>query len=257
MRKKIVFIGAGNIATRLATEFFNKGNDILCIYSKTKDSARILAEKLNSEWTTDLLYLPPEADIYFLTIPDQYIDEHIDKINFGRGIAIHCSGSLNIDIFQGKVENFGVFYPLQTFSKTRIINFNKVPVCIESNDNEILRVLKDVGNQISDDVRIIDSNSRKFLHIAAVFVCNFVNHMYSIADNILKMNNMQFDMLVPLMEETLKKAMVSEPQLAQTGPAIRNDENIVKKHLELLSFSQDFHDLYKMISSSISDFHEN
>jgi predicted short-subunit dehydrogenase-like oxidoreductase (DUF2520 family) len=254
MKKKIVFIGAGNIATRLATEFYNKGNEILYIYSKNINSAKIMANEVKSKYTDDLRSIPSNVDLYFLVIPDQFVEEHINNINVGNGIVIHCSGSLNIDIFKGKVKNYGVFYPLQTFSKSRLISFSHVPVCIESHDPLILELLNELGNQISGDVRQIDTDARLILHLAAVFVCNFVNHMYSVADDILETNHLPIEILYPLMEETLKKARLSKPQNAQTGPAKRQDKNIINKHLELLSYSQDFYDLYKTITNSISTY---
>jgi len=255
MKRDIVFIGAGNLASLLAKEFFDKGNNILSVYNKTENSARILANVVSADWTNDLKNLPPKADFYFLAVPDQFVEEIIKKVEHVNGIIVHCSGSLGINIINEKHIKGGVFYPLQTLSKERDISFLEVPVCIESNDNESLEDLLELGSQISDDVRIVDTKTRQLLHVAAVFVCNFVNHMYTIGEDILIGNDIHTDILKPLMKETFNKAVDKSPKNVQTGPALRNDHNIVKKHLDLLSYNPNFQDVYRMVSNSISSIH--
>ncbi|MFC2117970.1 Rossmann-like and DUF2520 domain-containing protein [Bacteroidota bacterium] len=257
MRKKIVFLGAGNVATQLSVALSGAGNEIVSIYSRTEKSAQLLGEKINSNYTFKIEEIPSDADIYFLTVPDLVSESLISDIPSNNGMLVHCSGSLDIDIFKNKTKNYGVFYPLQTLSKLNSVNFTEVPVCIEANNTINQDILHNLAKQISTDVRLIDTETRKYLHLAGVFACNFVNHMYSIADNILKDKKIKNDILFPLIEETMKKALSLGPENIQTGPAIRNDKNIIKKHLELLSFYPEFQNLYKILSKSISDYHSD
>lgn len=253
--KKIVIIGAGNLATRLSIALGTSGNKILSIYSKTADNAEKLAKILNTHWTNELQSIPNDGDIYILAIPDQVIIDVLTKCNFGSALVVHCSGGIGIEIFKNKIKNYGVFYPLQTFTKSREVNFKKIPICIESDNTYNRKILIDLGNQISDDVRLIDSAHRKVMHLAAVFACNFVNYMYTCAYEILENKQINPEILKPLMVETLNKAISLNPVKAQTGPALRNDKNVIKKHLELLSFSTEIHELYKILSEDILDFY--
>jgi len=147
--------------------------------------------------------------------------------------------------------NFGVFYPLQTFSKQKKIKFRNIPFCIEANNKKNENILKNIADKISDKVFIINSEQREYIHIAAVFSCNFTNYFYSVSEKLLKKNNIDFNILLPLIQETTQKIKKFKPSEVQTGPAARNDIKIIKKHLEKLKKNPEQQKLYNLISKNI------
>lgn len=251
MSLNFCFIGAGNLATHLSKAFQNKGFIISQVYSRTEQSANKLAETLSTKYTTSVSEIDWNADIYFVAIKDSAFDEVLSKINFGNKLVVHCSGSLPLSAIEKYSDNFGVLYPLQTFSKKREIDFNEIPVFIEANSVKNEKQILEITCQISDSVSVINSDKRKALHISAVFACNFVNHFYTIAAEILKSKDIPFDVLKPLILETAKKVQEIKPEKAQTGPAIRFDKNIINEHLKELNSFSDYRQLYKSISKSI------
>jgi len=251
---KIVFIGAGNLATNLATELFFCGFQIVQVYSRSQKSAKELAKKVNSEFTCDLSEISAKANLYIISVKDDAISEIIEKVDFGNKLVVHTAGSISISVFQAKAANFGVFYPLQTFSKEKIIKFSEIPICLEANSLENLELLHSVASKISTDVRIISSEQRKTIHLAAVFACNFSNHLFAIAEKILNDNEISFDILKPLLLETIDKALINKPQIVQTGPAIRGDHEVMTHQLAMLKENNNFAEIYRLLSKSIQDF---
>jgi predicted short-subunit dehydrogenase-like oxidoreductase (DUF2520 family) len=166
-------------------------------------------------------------------------------------LIFHCSGSLPLSALNKYSENIGVFYPLQTFSKSRDVDFSEIPIFIESNSIKNEELLIKIASEISNSVSVLNSEKRKTLHISAVFACNFVNYFYSIAADILKSKDIPFDVLKPLILETAQKVQEIHPEKAQTGPAVRFDENIINTHLQELNNFSDYQQLYKSISKSI------
>ena len=154
-----------------------------------------------------------------------------------------------------KHNNYGVFYPLQTFSKSRDIDFSTIPVCIEANTEKNYTLLNKLGNALSNDVRAVSSSQRKGLHLAAVFVCNFVNHLYAMGANVCKENDLPFEVLKPLILETANKVMGLHPSEAQTGPAKRNDKKTMKNHLKALD-NKEHKKIYKLLSKAIKNTYE-
>jgi predicted short-subunit dehydrogenase-like oxidoreductase (DUF2520 family) len=181
------------------------------------------------------------------------MEEVLPKLKLSDELIVHTSGSVSMDILEPYSENYGVFYPLQTFSKDREINIREVPFLVEANriDNEDLLV--DLGNHLSDRVMLVDSVRRQYIHIAAVFASNFSNHMYDIAHTILQEQDLDFDLLSPLILETAAKATTIGPDRAQTGPARRKDNKIMKKHMEMLRDNPAAMEIYRRISDSIKD----
>lgn len=248
----IVLIGAGNVATHLGKALEKSGNKILQVYSYTNQSARVLANKINADFTCNLNELNLNADIYIVSVKDDAVYSIISQIKLKKAIIFHTSGSLPLSVFEAHFKHFGVFYPLQTFSKSKKLDFNKVPICIEANTPETLKVLRILGEQVSKQVISIDSNQRKKLHLAAVFACNFSNYMYAVADDILNENNMSLDILKPLIIETAQKIKENSPRKMQTGPAIRNDVNVMETHLKLLENHPEYQSVYALLSKLIS-----
>lgn len=255
MSLKICFIGAGNLATQLSKAFYNKGLSVLQIYSRTEKSAKILADNLSTEYTTSLKDIK-SADIYIVVLKDSVIDNVLSQIDFKNKLIIHCSGSLPLSVLSKYSTNCGVLYPLQTFSKDREVDFSILPIFIEASSEENEKLIIEIATEISNNVSILNSEKRKLLHISAVFACNFVNHFYTISSNILNSKDISFDILKPLILETAQKVQEIEPHEAQTGPAVRYDENIISSHINELEGNNNYGELYNSISKSIFEHHK-
>lgn len=248
---KIVLIGAGNVAWHLAPALKKQGHEIVAIFSRTKKSAVALAKKVRSNAVSKIEDIPPTADLYILALQDKAISEVARSLSFIPKNIVHTSGSVPVSVFPRKFRNTGVFYPLQTFTKSRKVNFKEIPLLIESNDPKTKKLLLNLANSISEHVQFITSEKRKKIHLAAVFANNFVNYLYSIASDILKENQLPFDLLKPLILETALKIKESSPEKIQTGPARRADTEIIRSHLKLLSGKKERKAVYDLISKSI------
>lgn len=250
----IVFIGAGNLATNLAKALYRKGFRIVQVYSRTEASARSLAEVVEAEFTTDLNDINPFARLYIVSLKDSAFIELLPAIAAGKkkdALLVHTAGSLPLSVWNGTVEHYGVFYPMQTFSKQREVDFREIPFFIEASSAEDTELLKAVAATLSERVYEADSEQRKSLHLAAVFTCNFTNHMYALAAELLEKYHLPFDVMLPLIDETARKVHALQPKSAQTGPAIRYDENIINDHLGMLSDDSEMQKLYELVSRSI------
>ena len=249
----IVFIGAGNLATNLAKALYHKGFRIVQVYSRTMESARTLAEKVEAEYTTDLQEISKDAKLYIVSLKDAALVDLLPQITEGKqnSLLVHTAGSIPMSIWEGHTERYGVFYPMQTFSKQRTVDFRQIPVFVESNSAADTQTLKDIASVLSEKVYEATSEQRKSLHLAAVFTCNFTNHMYALAAELLKKYQLPFEVMLPLIDETARKVHELEPRLAQTGPAIRYDENVINNHLQMLSDEPGMQELYRLISESI------
>ena len=250
---KIVLIGAGNVATHLGSALKEKGFSIVQVYSRTMDSAMRLGEKLAAKSTDNLAEIDSDADIYLFSVKDSILEEVITQLPKNTGLWIHTSGSIPIDVFAGQTARYGVLYPLQTFSKNREISFNNIPLFIETHLSEDEKILKEIATQLSTTVIPLSSEKRNYLHLAAVFACNFTNHLYHIASQILEGNDLSYELLLPLIEETAKKVKTLHPEMAQTGPAARHDKNVIDRHLHLLANDSNKEEVYRILSKSIWD----
>jgi predicted short-subunit dehydrogenase-like oxidoreductase (DUF2520 family) len=257
MSHRFVFIGAGNLATRLSAEFQKNGFTIEQVYSRSKNSAKLLAEKLRTNYTTSCSNISRETDGYFIALKDAAFEEVLPQVKFNNKLLVHCSGSMPLSCIENYSKNIGVFYPLQTFSKGREVDFSEIPVFIEANSAENEKKLIKIAKKISGRVIVLNSEKRLNLHIAAVFACNFVNHFYAIAAEVLKSKQIPFDVLQPLILETALKVQEMKPSEAQTGPAVRFDKNVISKHLDALESFPEFQELYENISELIFKFHQN
>ena len=256
MSLNFCFIGAGNLATQVSHTFVNKGYKIVQVYSHTEKSAKILADKVHCSYTTSTSEINKTADVYFVALKDSVLEEVLSLIDFQNKLVVHCSGSLPLSVLEKYSKNTGVFYPLQTFSKKRTIDFYSVPIFIESNSTHNEAILFRLAEKISNSVFILNSDKRKKVHIAAVFACNFVNHFYTIASEILKEGNISFEVLKPLILETAQKVQKMNPEKVQTGPAVRFDKNIISDHLNVLKEKSEIRELYKTLSESIFEYHK-
>ncbi|MDX9695004.1 MAG: DUF2520 domain-containing protein [Bacteroidales bacterium] len=252
---RIVILGAGNVATHLALALKKSDQKITFIYNRTINSAKELALKVGADYSDKIHEIPADADIYIIAVKDDAIDDISRNLNIHNGIVVHTSGGISIDVFQKRFKNVGVFYPLQTFSKIRAIDFSEVPVFIEANNAETKKSLLHLAQSISKSVTEADSEKRKGIHLAAVFSCNFINHMFTIGSELMKKSDSSFDLLKPLILETVNKALELQPKNAQTGPAIRNDKTVQENHLKLLEEYPEFEKIYRFVSESIYKSH--
>tara|TARA_B100000902_G_scaffold25426_1_gene30546 strand:+ start:743 stop:1489 length:747 start_codon:yes stop_codon:yes gene_type:complete len=242
--KNISIIGSGNIATHLAIAL---EKSIYQIYSRKIDNAKQLAEKVNAKFTNKIENIK-ESNIIILCVPDNAIKEIILKINANK--IIHTSGNTNINIFNKKFDNYGVLYPVQTFNKNIKIDLFNVPICIEANNSIFLDEINYISQSISNHVVFMSSSKRRQLHIAATFASNFSNQMFSIADDILNKSEIEFNILMPLIKQTIKKINNNKPKKVLTGPAIRKDRETIKKHLESIT-NEEIKKIYKIITQNI------
>jgi predicted short-subunit dehydrogenase-like oxidoreductase (DUF2520 family) len=247
---KITLIGAGNVATQLGLALLKEGYLISQVYSKTSRSASILSKKLKAKAITDLKKLELDAAIYIIAVKDDAINQVAKHLELKDQIVVHTSGSVSVDALKNVSKNHGVFYPLQTFTKNKKLKFKNVPVCIEGNNKSTSTTLQYFAKSISSNVQVINSDQRKVIHLAAVFACNFTNHMYAIAEEILKKNKLSLDLLQPLIEETALKIKTTSPAQAQTGPAVRGDQKIMEEHLKMLG-DKKLKEIYEVVSGNI------
>ncbi len=250
---RILLAGSGRVAGHLAEALQENGHIIAGVVSRTADHAKRLGERMGAPWYDLSPQVLPPAEVVIYAVSDQALEEVIETVPPGRMLALHTSGSLPLDIFREKAENYGVLYPLQTFTEGRQIDFREIPLCIEANTPENEERLQALAVSLSRRVVHVNSEQRITLHLAAVLVNNFVNHLFVVADELLQQKNLPFDLLQPLMEETVAKALSMGPEKAQTGPAARNDENVIKKHLDLLSWTPGRQKIYRLLTESILD----
>lgn len=250
----IVLVGAGNLAVNLAKALRRKNFRIIQVYSRTTESASSLAEITGAGWTTDSQHITREAGLYIVAVPDAVLPGLLPRIvarNPGA-LFVHTAGSIPVEIWKDTAATrYGVFYPLQTFSRQREADFAEIPVFIEANLPEDAGVLREIAGKLTGKVIETDSEQRKNIHLAAVFACNFTNHMYALAADVLKRQSLPFDVLLPLIDETARKVHALSPEDAQTGPAVRRDGNVMAAHLELLKDEPDKEKIYRMLSESI------
>lgn len=249
----IVFIGAGNLATNLASALYHAGFGIAQVYSRTQESAQLLANKVSTKCTTDLHGVTKQADLYIVSLTDSALMQLLPAIVAGKpnALLVHTAGSVSIDVWKGHANRYGVLYPMQTFSKQREVDFGKVPFFIEATTEKDTTLLKAIASTLSEHVYVATSEQRQNLHLSAVFANNFTNHMYALSAELLKKHHLPFDVMLPLIDETARKAHQVEPHSAQTGPAVRYDEEIINKHLSMLCDTPDTQQLYELISKSI------
>ena len=253
--KRIVLVGAGNVATHLGVAWQKAGYEIAQVYSRTSASALELADRLGVGYTTSLEELCTDADVYVVMVKDAVLQELIPTVVKGRedALFVHTAGSMPMSVWGGHAIRHGVLYPMQTFSKAREVDFSSVSFFVEANGGAELSVLKTMASALSPKVYEATSAQRTYLHMAAVFACNFANHMYALSARLLEKNGLPFDAMLPLIDETARKVHTLHPQEAQTGPAVRRDANVMGKHMEMLADEPGIKEIYETISKSIQE----
>lgn len=245
----IVIIGSGNVAQHLITAFLQSNEmELVQVFSRQKEkvSNLISLDKIVSDYTEI-----KAADVYLLAVSDNAIAEVSAKLPFENRLVVHTSGSMSMEILADKNRR-GVFYPLQTFTKSKAVDFRVIPICLEAETENDFLTLKTVAQSISSRVESISSEQRKALHVAAVFVCNFVNHLYQMGQEICEEHHLSFELLQPLILETAQKITQLSPKEAQTGPAKRNDTTTINAHLHFLTDANQ-KEMYQLLTKSIID----
>jgi predicted short-subunit dehydrogenase-like oxidoreductase (DUF2520 family) len=233
------------------------GCKIQKIISRTEKNGLTVAKSCYASWSPESDF-PETDDVVIVAVPDDALSEVLGKIScHEKTLIAHTAGSIGLDVFPSKLKHTGVFYPLQTFSENRRIDFNDLPFFLEASDPFSSAILKDLAESIGGKPWFVDTEHRKLLHVAAVFVSNFTNYMLASGKRIAEKAGFPFEVLKPLIEETILKAMVIGPENSQTGPAFRNDEGTIKKHIDLLSFSPELQDVYKEVTKSIINSSKN
>ena len=247
-------IGSGRVATCMGPQLKAAGHTIACVYSRTMANALELAEALGAP-ATDSLQSLPMADVYLTMLTDDALARLAPAIVKGRenALFLHTAGSIPMGIWKDAgAGRYGVLYAMQTFSKGAQIDWPQVPVFVEGSDAAELETVKTLASDLSGRVAELSSTGRKKLHVAAVFTCNFSNHMYAIADKLLATEGVPFRVMLPLVRETARKVETMSPQDAQTGPAVRGDRKVINEHLELLKDYPGYAALYRLISIDIN-----
>lgn len=242
----ISFVGAGNLATRLAQALKAQGHQIAGVWSRTRQSAETLARLLQCPWTTDLTQLDTDVDVVFFCVKDCCLEDLAKQVNTSA-LCVHTAGSMPLDALPQKRR--GVLYPMQTFSRQRAVDFSQIPIFLEAEGEEERQTLWQLASGLSRDVTFLTSQQRATLHLAAVFACNFANRCFDIAAELLESQGLSFQSMLPLVDETVRKVHTLSPRQAQTGPAIRWDENVMQKHLDRLEGSNK--EIYELMSQSI------
>lgn len=251
---KIVLIGAGNLATHLGKALHAAGHDMVQVFSRTMQSAETLASLLDAEPLTDMAQVRDDADVYIFSVKDSALEQLISQLCGGeKKVFLHTAGSMPMSVFREKALHYGVLYPMQTFSKQREVDFSIIPCFIEANDEFALKQIEGLAGRISSRVYRLSSEDRKYLHLSAVFACNFANHCYAASQKLLQQHGIPFDVMLPLIDETAAKVHGMTPKEAQTGPAVRYDENVIGKQIQLLENQPYFQKIYDCMSKSIHE----
>ena len=255
---RITFIGAGRVAYHLA-KVLHPDHQIVQVFSRDLEKANRLASLVDAVAISDFEQLSSDIDLVIIAISDQAIAEVIQEISayLQQVLIVHTSGSTSLEVLSVVNDKSGVFYPLQTFSYEREIDWTTTPVFVEAVNNHDLDLLTSLAGSLTQKVYQYSSQQRQTLHMAAVFACNFSNYCYDIAKQIVDEQQVDFSLLHPLILETAQKATINDPKEMQTGPAMRGDENILKMHHKLLEKDarNDLVDVYQLLSEGIKTRH--
>jgi predicted short-subunit dehydrogenase-like oxidoreductase (DUF2520 family) len=246
-----VLIGAGNVATHLGKALVEKGIQVLQVYSPGGTTAKTLAKKLKAKAVSDLHTIDNKADIIIIAIKDDALATIGKQLKVGDALVVHTSGATPADVLKKCSTNYGVFYPFQTFNKSVKTDFATVPICIEANNPKAAKQLESLAKLLVKQHYKLNSDQRQWLHIMGVFSSNFSNLMYHITNNIATEQSIPFDIVYPLIKQTAAKIEGNKPADVQTGPAIRGDKEVIKKHLKKLDGNKEFQKIYSLLSSAI------
>lgn len=246
---RLTLIGSGNVAQHLI-QAFSKSTaiELVQVFARNPES---LSNLIPIDKITSNLKELKSVDVTIIAVTDDAIADVSEQLPFENQLVVHTSGSLSMEALDHKNRK-GVFYPLQTFSKLKEVDFKAIPICLEAENETDLQLLVNVAKAVSNSITNVNSEQRKALHVAAVFVSNFTNHLYQIGNEICSQNRLSFDILKPLIQETANKIVTLSPTDAQTGPARRKDTQTINAHLNFLT-DDNQKEIYKILTKSIID----
>jgi predicted short-subunit dehydrogenase-like oxidoreductase (DUF2520 family) len=251
---KVVIIGAGNVAHHLVRSITSSGNKLIQIYNRTL--SHISPTSTSTNVTETINSISRDADIYIICVKDTAISEIANKLKLENKLVVHTSGNRSMHLLDNCSTNIGVFYPIQSFTKNIPIQFRKIPIVIEANNDEAQGILVDFARSISEQVILMNEIDRQKLNIAGVFVNNFTNYIYSMAYDYLKKENIDFTILQPLIQNTVDKLELGIPKEMQTGPAVRGDKETIESHMNLLSTHPFLQKIYLDVSEGIVKYYQ-
>jgi len=251
---KIAILGAGNVGYQLAWHLHNSGNQIVQIFSRRLPAAKWLGNLMDIPTANDFSEITTDADIYLLTVNDDSVEEVASKLHLGDKVVAHTSGSVSMDALKNVSTNYGIFYPLQTLSRNVSVDFAVIPFCVNGSTPFALETLKNLASTLTNKIVEVDDEKRFAIHVAAVFANNFTNHLFSVSQMILEKSGLSFEILKPLINETVRKVQNHDPLNVQTGPASRHDDHTIEKHLEYLKKDGRFAEIYKLLSNEIRQY---
>jgi predicted short-subunit dehydrogenase-like oxidoreductase (DUF2520 family) len=252
---KVGIIGSGNVATHFVQKLLSKGVNIVGVHSRNFNSGKALAARHNLHFINDIVGLPA-CDLIFCLVKDSEVEAVSASLTrISNTIVIHTSGTVDLAVLKKHHPYCGVFYPMYSFSKETSVCFEDISLFIEGSSQSVNSQLVQIARDLFDikNIKELDSKQRKALHLIAVMTCNFTNHLYYLAENIAKENNLDYSLLHPLIKQTAEKAIELSPKVAQTGPAKRNDSEIIKAQIELLKGNSDLQMVYQLLSKSITN----
>jgi predicted short-subunit dehydrogenase-like oxidoreductase (DUF2520 family) len=250
MIRTISMIGAGRLATSLGTELREKGFQFVQVMNKTEEKGRRLAELLHAQFAQYPSDLSP-ADLYIISVADEALPEICNNLRYLEGIVAHTSGTIPLDAIHQCSQRTGVLYPPQSFPLEKAVSYRGVTFCVEGSDPQTEQDLFEVAERISGKVARVRSEQRLWLHLSAAFASNFPNFMYAVAEELMKNSGLDMEILLPLINETAAHARSKDIFSLQTGPAAREDQNVIGKHLQLLKDFPEYKEIYQVMTSSI------
>lgn len=250
---RIVMIGAGNVATHICRTLAGKDCSLVQVWSRSWESASELAALTGCEPVVSFDNIVRDADIYIISVVDSALDSVVGRLcaECRQGVFVHTAGTMPMQVFEGRAEHYGVMYPMQTFTKRKRLDFKVIPCFVEASDDGALAVIKRFASLLSDNVYELSGDDRRWLHVAAVFACNFSNACCAMSSRILKEHGLDFSVMLPLVDETMRKLHSLAPEEAQTGPAVREDYNVMDRHMEMLGGDEKLRQVYDMMSKII------
>jgi len=251
--KKVVIIGGGNVAYHLIRSITSSGHKLVQIYNRTP--IKINNASSRADLVTRVNGITLDADIYIVCVKDTAIAEVVSNLRLKDKLVVHTSGNRSINLLSEVSSRIGVFYPIQSFTKEIPIQFKKTPIIIEANTEETLKELELFAKSISNIVKSMDELSRQKLNVAGVFANNFTNHLFTLINDYLKNENIDFKILLPLIQNTVDKLSLGSPHEMQTGPAARSDMATIQNHIEILNSEPEMKEIYQMMTDRILRYH--
>ena len=246
----IVLIGTGNTATILGRKFTKAGHRIVQVFGRNEMEAKTLAFTLGAAFTAEANVIARNAELYLLAVSDKAVEEVAGLLPLADKTVVHTAASVPVNVLKGKAKQYGVFYPLQSMRK-ELHQLPEIPLLVDASDAETLHLLKELAASISGNVMVADDMMRVKLHLAAVMVNNFTNYLFTLVENYCRSENLDFSLLLPLLQETILRLKEIPPSQAQTGPAVRNDTVTIAKHLSLLEKAPELRKVYALFTESI------